>query len=360
MGGIFLLYGTVGVFADELGSPKTTVLRQAQEPRSQRVVTTMGVFAPLPQEVPPSDYELSEELITLGRMLYYDQRLSINQEMSCNTCHPLDKYGVDGLPSSVGHDGTLGDRNASTVYNAALHLAQFWDGRAPTVEAQAQMPILNPIEMGMPSAESVEEVLQSIPGYGPLFEVAFPNQEQPITFEQAALAIGAFERRLMTPSRFDRFLEGDESQLSEQEKRGLSTFNQVGCMMCHQGPAVGGTMYHKMGVLEPYQTEDLGRFNVTGEESDKYVFKVPSLRNITETGPYLHDGSVERLDEAIRIMARYQLGQELTDEQVADISAFLGSLTGEIPTEYIAPPELPESASLRIFLPILFSSSSRH
>ena len=356
---LFLLYGTVSVFADE-PDPLIGIERTKNKEEVEITSAILNAFAPLPQEVLPSDYELSEELITLGRMLYYEKRLSINQQVSCNSCHLLDKFGVDGLPNSIGHNGARGDRNAPTVYNAALHLAQFWDGRAPTLEAQAEAPILNPIEMGMPSEESVEGVLKSIPGYRPLFEAAFPNQDEPITFEHTALAIGAFERRLMTPSRFDRFLEGNPWQLSEQEKRGLRTFNEVNCTMCHLGPAVGGSMYQKMGLVEPYETEDLGRFNVTGQESDKYVFKVPSLRNVAKTGPYLHDGSIETLDETIRIMAKYQLGEQLTDEQVADIKAFLGSLTGDIPTEYIAEPELPASASIKTFLPVFFSSASHH
>lgn len=301
----------------------------------------LAAFAPLPAEATPADHQLTDAQITLGRMLYYEPRLSISQQMSCNSCHALDRYGVDNEPTSPGHAGQRGDRNSPTVYNAALHVAQFWDGRAADVEAQAQGPITNPVEMGMPGPEQVEQVLRSIAGYRPLFDAAFPGDPNPITYQNAARAIGAFERRLITPDRFDRFLQGDRSQLNGQEQRGLKAFVEVGCISCHSGAAVGGGMYQKLGLVEPYPVTDEGRFKVTNQESDRYVFKVPSLRNVAQTGPYLHDGSVRTLDEAVRLMGRYQLGQALTDEQVADIVAFLGSLTGELPEEYIAPPQLP-------------------
>jgi len=301
-------------------------------------------FEPLPESVPPTDYELTEELVDLGRMLYYEERLSINQQMSCNTCHLLDQFGAEPLATSLSHDGvSVGHRNAPTVYNAALHVAQFWDGRSPTVETQALGPVLAEVEMGMPDEAYVEEVLASIPGYEPLFQGAFPEDENAITFENMGIAIGAFERNLLTPSRFDDFLNGDETALNDEEKQGLATFVQVGCATCHLGAGLGGDLYHKMGLVEPYETEDLGRFEVTNNESDKHVFKVPSLRNIAETAPYLHDGSVETLEESIVIMGKYQLGRDLTDEQVNDIVLFLETLTGEIPMDYIARPELPES-----------------
>jgi cytochrome c peroxidase len=308
----------------------------------ERVTSAItGAFAPLPEEATPTDYQLAEELITLGRMLYYEPRLSINGKISCNSCHALDTYGVDGLPTSVGHDGRSGDRNAPTVYNAALHIAQFWDGRAEDVEAQAQGPMTNAIEMGMPDGAYIEKTLRSIPAYQSLFAAAFPDDPAPITYANAAQAIGAFERRLLTPSRFDRFLQGDTTQLNAQEQRGLATFVSTGCVSCHAGVGLGGDLYRKLGLVQPYPTNDPGRFKVTGDERDQYVFKVPSLRNIIKTGPYLHDGSIESLDEMVRLMARHQLGKELTETDVADIIAFMDSLTGEIPTAYIAPPQLP-------------------
>jgi len=299
------------------------------------------LFTPLPQVAAPDEYTLSPDLIELGRMLFYEPRLSINQQMSCNTCHPLDKYGADNLPVSFGHDGTPGERNAQSVYNSALHIAQFWDGRSPTVEEQSKVPITSNAEMGMLDPTHVEAVLRSIPDYAPLFARAFPDQPEPITFDNVATAIGAFERSLITPARFDRFLAGDTSQLREQEVRGLRTFVELGCPNCHLGATVGGLLYKKLGEVVPYDTDDLGRFHVTGMEQDRYVFKVPSLRNVAHTAPYLHDGSVETLEEMVVLMARHQLGKSVTPQQVSDVVAFLHSLTGELPADRIAPPTLP-------------------
>lgn len=301
----------------------------------------LNLFGPLPAEATPDHYQRTEALVDLGRKLYYDPRLSISGEMSCNTCHLLDRYGVDGLPRSIGHTGEPVGRNAPTVYNAAFHIAQFWDGRSPNVEEQAMGPILAAAEMGMPSPEHVVAVMGSIRGYVPLFATAFPADADPIDLENAATAIGAFERGLVTPSRFDAFVRGDASQLTAQEQRGLATFVTLGCVTCHAGPALGGDIYRRLGVVEPYQTDDLGRFDVTGNAADRHVFKVPSLRNVAETAPYMHDGTIESLDEIVAIMARYQLGTELHETQVSDVVSFLGALTGEIPDDYIREPELP-------------------
>ena len=345
---VFLVAGLTLIASVLLLHAHQTANAQATE--AQRSETTaafepwmLNLFGVLPEEATPNHYQRTEALVNLGRMLYYDPRLSINHEMSCNTCHLLDRYGVDNLARSLGHTGEPVGRNSPTVYNAAFHVAQFWDGRSPNVEEQAAGPIMAAAEMGMPSPEHVVAVLGSIPGYVPLFATAFPNDPNPMTLQNGAIAIGAFERGLVTPSRFDAFLQGDTTQLSEQEQRGLATFVTVGCITCHAGPTVGGDLFRQLGIVEPYETEDLGRFEFTGNEADRYVFKVPSLRNITQTGPYLHDGSVETLEEMVQIMGKYQLGRELSDAQVADIIAFLDALTGEIPHEYIALPELPES-----------------
>lgn len=301
-----------------------------------------ALFAPLPPEAPPPSYQLTEELTTLGRALFYDPRLSVNQAQSCNSCHSLTQFGMDGLSVSRGHDGVPVKRNAPTVYNAALHIAQFWDGRSPTVEEQAKAPILTGGEMGMLDADAVESTLRSISGYAPLFAAAFPGDPNPITFDHVAQAIGAFERRLMTPARFDRFLAGDYTQLNEQEQRGFATFATIGCVNCHVGVTVGGLQFKKLGEKEPYFTEDVGRFTVTDLEIDRHVFKVPSLRNVVQTAPYLHDGSIATLEEMVPLMARYQLGKGVTPEQVADIIAFLHTLSGEIPVEYISLAALPQ------------------
>jgi len=302
-----------------------------------------GVFGTLPEVAEPADYERTLAKVALGRMLYYEPRMSVSGELACNTCHMLDRFGVDNEPTSPGHEGVRGERNSPSTYNAALHVAQFWDGRAADVEEQAKGPVLNPVEMGMPSEDYVLRVLHAIPGYRPLFEAAFPDAPEPITFDHFAVAVGAFERGLMTPSRFDDFMEGDPKALSEPELRGLELFMDVGCTTCHNGSTVGGLMYQKLGLVEPYETGDLGRYEVTGKEADKHVFKVPSLRNVAETAPYFHDGSVVTLEEAVRRMAHHQLGRDLDEEQVALLIAFLESLTGRIDAEYTAKPALPES-----------------
>lgn len=307
---------------------------------AQRARTTLGV---LPGFVRNEANARTDAKVDLGRMLYYDARLSKNQDVSCNSCHMLDAFGVDGEPTSPGHKGQRGDRNSPSVYNAALHIAQFWDGRAPDVEAQAGGPVLNPIEMAMPSEEAVLALLRSIPGYVDAFAAAYPREDEALTYRNMTLAIGAFERGLLTPGRFDAFLNGDLNALTEQERRGLDTFLSVGCNSCHNGPAVGGTLYRKLGFIFPYETEDVGRERVTGSESDRHVFKVPSLRNVAETGPYLHDGSIASLPEMVRIMGKHQIGIDLSDEQVSDIVAFLQALTGRVDTAYVAKPELPAS-----------------
>jgi cytochrome c peroxidase len=308
-----------------------------------QVKQAAALFGPLPEAATTPDNLLSEAKTDLGRMLYYDARLSKNHDISCNSCHQLDRFGVDGEPTSPGHRGQRGDRNSPTVYNAALHVAQFWDGRAPDVEAQAKGPVLNPVEMASASDEAVVAILRSIPGYANAFEKAFPDDPQPISFDNMAKAIGAFERKLMTPGRFDRFVQGDPQALDPEERKGLETFVAVGCASCHMGPALGGSFFRKLGLVHPYETEDPGREKVTGEANDRHVFKVPSLRNVAETGPYFHDGSIGSLGEAVRLMAYHQLGRELDDQQVSEIVVFLESLTGEIDEAYVARPELPAS-----------------
>lgn len=298
----------------------------------------LGVFQPLP-EVKVDNPALAD----LGRKLYHDTRLSKNQQLSCNSCHNLDTFGVDNKPVSPGHKDQLGNRNSPTVYNASIQFAQFWDGRMATVEEQATGPITNPVEMALADSDAVAKVLKSIPGYDPLFKAAFPGEADPFTLVNAGKAIGAFERQLLTPGRWDKFLAGDDSALSDAEKKGLNTFLGKNCTICHIGPGLGGGMFQKLGLAKPYDTKDLGRFEVTKNEADKFMFKVPLLRNVAKTGPYFHDGSVATLEDAVRRMGEYQLGLALTDEEVGDIVAFLGALTGDVPTELTAKPELPPS-----------------
>jgi len=284
-------------------------------------------FEPLPESI--IDEKENAALIQLGKMLYQDPRLSVNNKISCNFCHGLSNYGVDNEPTSPGHEGKRGGRNSPTTMNAALHIAQFWDGRAKNVEEQALGSILNPVEMGMPSEAAVISKLKNIEEYKDLFAQAFKNEKDPFQYKNIGRAIGAFERTLLTPSRFDDFLKGEEDALSENEKRGLQKFIHMDCTTCHNGVAIGGNSYKKIGVVEPYETKDMGRSEVTNIESDKKAFKVPSLRNITKTAPYFHDGSVETLDEAIRLMAKHQLGREVGPGFINDVKAFLGSLTGK-------------------------------
>ncbi len=304
----------------------------------------LPLFKPLPKEAVTASNELSEARINLGRQLYFENRISKGAKMSCNSCHVLDKYGQDNLPFSPGHEGKLGGRSSPSVYNAALHVAQFWDGRAPSVEEQAKGPVLNPVEMGMPSADFVVRVLRSIPGYVEAFKTAFPGEPDPVTYDNFGKAVGAFERKLLTPSRWDAFLSGDKSALSAEEKKGFSTFAQTGCATCHNSVGVGGAMYQKLGLVKSWPgLKDEGRSAVTKNAAEKAFFKVPSLRNITETAPYLHDGSVKELDQMVRKMADHQLGKQLTNEETTSIIAFLKSLKGDLPKEYIKAPKLPES-----------------
>lgn len=304
----------------------------------------LAMFRPLPVDAPAPGNELNEAKINLGRMLYYETRISKGGEMSCNSCHQLDAYGQDNLPFSPGHDGKLGGRSSPSTYNAAIHLAQFWDGRAPSVEEQAKGPVLNPIEMGMPSADFVVELLKSIPGYVDAFKAAFPGESDPITYDNFGKAIGAFERKLMTPGRWDEYLKGKKDALTAEELKGYETFAKAGCATCHNGPGVGGAMYQKLGLVKAWpELKDNGRMEATKQESDKHFFKVPSLRNVTETGPYLHDGSVKTLEDMVAKMGEYQLGKTLTKEEVSSIVTFLKALKGDVPKAYIAQPKLPES-----------------
>ena len=286
-------------------------------------------LAPLPDKMPGAEKD-TKELIRLGERLYFEKRLSLNEQMSCNDCHLVDKdrAGVDNEPTSLGVHGKRGDRNSPTTLNAGFHFAQFWDGRAKDLEEQAQGPVLNPVEMAMPDQPTVVKRLTADKEYPALFKAAFPGQEQPISYENFARAVAAFERTLITRDRFDDFMKGDDKALTEQELRGLNLFLTTGCTTCHTGPTIGGNMYQKIGLLHPYaNTTDKGRITVTQEEWDEFRFKVPSLRNVALTWPYFHDGKVADLDTAIREMAYMQLDKKLTDVEVADLKAFLVALS---------------------------------
>ena len=304
------------------------------------------IFKALPPFMDSAANPITEEKVALGRMLYYDARLSKGQDVSCNSCNELSNYGVDNQPVSDGDQGQKDTRNSPTVYNAAGHFVQFWDGRAPTVEEQAKGPILNPVEMAMPSEKRALAVVYSMPEYVAAFQRAFPGEKHPVTFDNLAKAIGAFERKLVTVSRWDKFLGGDRAALSDAEKAGLNTFLDAGCQNCHNGVYMGGSMFQKLGLAKPWaNTNDPGRFAVTKQEADRMVFKVPTLRNVEKTAPYFHDGSIATLEEAVRQMADHQLARTLTKEEAGSIASFLKALTGDLPTEYIKEPPLPKSTA---------------
>lgn len=287
-----------------------------------------SAFGTLPAKMPGSEKD-TPELIALGKMLYNDRRLSINDTQSCASCHILEgkKGGVDNTKFSPGAKGSLGGRNAPTTLNAGFHFAQFWDGRAANLSEQAKGPVLNPVEMGMPSEKAVVQKISAIAEYKEAFAKAYPTVKDPITYQTIADAIAAFERTLITHDRFDDFINGDNKALTKEELIGMQAFMNQGCTTCHIGPLLGGNSYRKMGQARPYETKDLGRYDLTKKEEDKYMFKVPSLRNVALTEPYFHDGSAAALSEAVAKMAYHQLGKELGEKDVASIVTFLKALT---------------------------------
>jgi cytochrome c peroxidase len=296
----------------------------------------MRRFQPL-DALAPDDDPVLRARVDLGRSLFYETKLSKQGDLSCNSCHDLASYGVDHRRTSLGHAKQQGRRNAPTVYNAAGAFTQFWDGRAPNVEAQAKGPITNPMEMAMASPAQVVAMLKADPSYSAAFRAAFPGETDAVSFDNVGNAIGAFERGLVTPGRWDDYLKGNSSALTELEKRGLKLFLDSGCMVCHTGRFLGGSMFERVGVVEPWPNQvDRGRGEITRAAGDEMMFKVPSLRNVEKTAPYFHDGSAETLEAAVRMMGKHQLGVEFGDDEVSEISAWLKSLTGPLPTAYIA------------------------
>jgi len=301
----------------------------------------------LPEAPAARDNPASQEKVDLGRMLYFDPRLSASQLISCNTCHNLSLGGADLQETSVGHGWQRGPRNAPTVLNAVFNVAQFWDGRAEDLKAQAKGPVQASVEMAN-SPERVVQTLKSIPGYAPLFQKAFPGEADAISFDNVVRAIEVFEATLITPdSPFDRYLWGDPTALSPPERAGLVLFLEKGCASCHEGVNVGGGDYDPFGVVEAPPEEvrpsgDPGRFKVTNTERDRYVFRAAPLRNVAITQPYFHSGKVWRLVDAVKIMGSAQLGATLTDAEAAQIAVFLATLTGRQPV--VENPVLPPSS----------------
>ncbi len=294
----------------------------------QEVLTKVKpLFAVVPEKMPGSEND-TEARIKLGEKLYFETALSNTADMSCNTCHDIATAGVDNKPTSDGTNGIPGPRNSPTVFNAGFHFVQFWDGRAADLNEQAGGPILNPDEMAIPDSATAVAKIKAIPEYTALFTEAFGANS--IDFENITEAMAAFERTLVTHDRFDDFLKGDLKAITKTEVEGLDLFMGKACITCHMGSMLGGNMYQKNGLIKPYKNlEDEGRFEVTGLEQDKFMFKVPALRNIALTGPYFHDGGVESLDETIIMMGDMQLMQQISTEEAAKISAFLKTMDGE-------------------------------
>jgi cytochrome c peroxidase len=305
------------------------------------------ILGPLPKAMVSEKNPITPKKIELGKILFYETRISIDGTGSCARCHPIGLYAADGLKKSIGNNCKVNPRNAPTVLNAAGQISEHWIGNRTDVEDQAKQAVIGPPSFGMPSYEAVEKRLKEFQGYMDLFRATFPGEKDPVSMDNFAKAIGAFERTLVTPATFDAFLKGDKGALSEQGKRGLKTFMEVACTTCHFSPYVGGQIYQKFGLIEPYwkytksETIDEGRYVVTKNEVDKYVFKVPVLRNVAKTSPYFHDGSVEKLEQAVWIMGKVQLGRDLNTKQTGDIVWFLKSLTGTIPEEVLTVPFLP-------------------
>lgn len=296
-----------------------------------------ALFKPVPDKPPAlKDNPITAEKVELGKMLYFEPRLSASWLISCNTCHNVGLGGVDLQETSIGHGWQKGPRNAPTVFNAVFNIAQFWDGRAADLKEQAKGPVQAAVEMAN-KPERVVETLNGIPQYVERFKAAFPGETDPVTFDNMARAIEAFEATLLTrDAPFDRYLKGDAAALTEQENKGLAMYMDKGCAACHAGVNLGGEGYYPFGVIEKpgadlLPTTDKGRFAVTRSATDQYVFRAPALRNVALTPPYFHTGKVWDLKQAVAIMGTSQLGVELTGEEAQSIVAFLNTLTGKQP-----------------------------
>ncbi|MHA7851563.1 cytochrome-c peroxidase [Roseovarius sp.] len=296
----------------------------------------LEMFAALPSTVPAlNDNIITDEKVDLGKALFFDPRMSASGVFSCNSCHNLATGGDDNMPTSIGHGWQQGPRNSPTVLNAVFNEAQFWDGRAADLAEQAKGPVQAGVEMAN-TPDNVLATLNSMPQYQDWFRASFPGQDDPVTFDNFAKAIEAFEATLITPAPFDAFLNGDDNALTDQQKAGLDLFMEKGCSACHNGVNLGGTGYFPFGLIEKpgadvLPPDDKGRFEVTKTADDSYVFRASPLRNIDQTAPYFHSGKVWDLRVAVAIMGTSQLGAELTEPEVDDIVAFLGSLTGKMP-----------------------------
>jgi cytochrome c peroxidase len=319
-----------------------TLLKQAQ-----------ALFKPLPEAMATPDVPTSPARVALGRMLFFDPRWTLQGNVSCATCHQPALYGTDALTKSIGVQNRTHPRNAPTVLNAGLNFIQHWWGDRKDLEDQVEKALSGTFSSGHPDAASATARIEAIEGYALIFRQAFPGEVMPVTPANVGRAISAYERTLLTPSPFDAYLRGDARALSSMAKRGLQRFVTRGCASCHNGIGIGGQTFQKFGVVEEYWKAtgspeiDKGRFGFTKDPADLYVYKVPSLRNVVMTPPYFHDGSVARLDEAVKVMARVQLGVMLPDTEIREIVAFLDTLTGPLPASFAAAPTLPSAAVKR-------------
>lgn len=330
-----LMFSDMGCTLDSQPSAKSTAETAAKSavvvpgtPDGVLMMQAQALFGKLPATMPGSEQD-TPAMIALGEMLYFEEGISINKTQSCNTCHPIDNNGAsaDHRKTGLGALGKFGPRNDPPTLNAGYQIAQFWDGRSPTLKDQAKGPVLTQVEMAMPNGEAVAERLKGIPEYPADFAKAFPGEKDPVTFDNFAEAVAAFERTLISRGRFDLFMDGDKQAFTSQEIEGMRTFINVGCVQCHSGPNLGGMTFQKIGVFHKYTNdEDIGRFKVTNLESDKYVFKVPMLRNATLTAPYFHAGEVGNLAEAVDLMGYLQLDKKLKDKEIRNILRFLTTL----------------------------------
>jgi cytochrome c peroxidase len=343
-----LLSLTFIVFAGVIVLPVAEGVNVGADERGDLLGQAKQVFGPpLPQVISSETNPITPEKVKLGKILFYETRVSIDGTVSCARCHPVGLYAADGLKKSIGNQCKVNPRNAPSVLSAAGQISAHWIGNRRDVEDQATQALLGPASFGMTSYQAAESILTAIKGYPPLFQEAFPGDKSPVRAENLGKAIGAFERTLVTPSPFDDFLKGNENALTEDQTQGLKTFLEVGCVTCHSGTYVGGQMYQKFGIFEPYwkytrsERIDEGRYEVTKQEFDKYSFKVPPLRNVEKTTPYFHDGSVSSLEDATWIMGKIQLGKDLTKQERESILSFLTSLTGVMPEDALKVPILP-------------------
>jgi cytochrome c peroxidase len=335
---VALAAALAGAPAAAAAPSEAELLKQARE-----------LFQPLPKDMATPGVPITPARVALGRALFFDPRLTVDAALSCASCHQPGFYGADTLARPTGVKQRVHPRHAPSVLNAGIQFVIHWRGDRVDLEDQVVQALTSPITSGQPDEAAIVARVGAIPGYAPLFKAAFPDAAQPVSVRAIALAIGVYERTLVTPSPFDAWLAGKPGALTPAARAGLATFIDTGCATCHNGVGVGGASYQKFGVVEDYWTAtgsapvDKGRADVTKDPADLYVFRVASLRNVAMTPPYFHDGSVARLPDAVKIMARVQLGATLDDTKVRDIVAFLESLTGPLPASF-APPVLPPGA----------------